>query len=171
MPTIFASHPTPAALSEAVSTSSVRVQFSSPSFDGRKTNPVIPSFDIAYSGLRCSIRALRLSQYVAAENVIIDTVEPGLPLGRFAASRLHGVQLSIWRRGMKKWTAQKLEDAAWEYVDAVAVQGKESDGGIWACIISCFGNFPPVLHGNGGRRAIKRLCEGSLAAGLEFAVV
>lgn len=111
------------------------------SFPNRNADPLLPSFDIPFSGLsdaseRYSVSKLlvcilthRLSLFVPAEKVVINTVEPGLTSGTSLHRDFTGAGKYIMA-SMKKITAKTPEEAAWTYVDAVAGHGGESHGGM-----------------------------------------
>ncbi|EON99393.1 putative short-chain dehydrogenase reductase family protein [Phaeoacremonium minimum UCRPA7] len=70
---------------------------------------------------------VRMLEYLNADDVIVNLVEPGMCKG----SGLHrdisggaGVFLDVY----KSLTGRKPEDGAWTYVDAAVVKGKESHG-------------------------------------------
>ena len=70
----------------------------------------------------------KLSQIVSADDVIINTVEPGLT----SDTGLHRDYQGLGKMAMgvmKRLTSKTPEQAAWTYIDAVAVKGKESHGG------------------------------------------
>lgn len=110
-------------------------------FPNRTADPLLPSFDIPFSGLsnaseRYSVSKLlvcilthKLSQYVSADKVIINTVEPGLTSGTSLHRDFTGPGKYIMA-SMKKVSAKSPEEAAWTYIDAAAVHGKESHGGM-----------------------------------------
>ncbi|KAJ4304833.1 hypothetical protein N0V90_000361 [Kalmusia sp. IMI 367209] len=89
------------------------------SFDNRKEDPLIPSFDIPFSGHTAAVNDTE---------VIINTVEPGLTSGTSLHRDFTGAGKYLMA-GMKKATAKTPEQAAWTYIDAAANRGKESHGG------------------------------------------
>ena len=111
------------------------------SFPNRNANPLLASFDVPFSGLsagaeRYSVSKLlvcilvhKLSLFVPASKVIINTVEPGLTSGTSLHRDFTGAG-KYFMAGMKKLSAKSTEEAAWTYIDAVAVHGKESHGGM-----------------------------------------
>lgn len=110
-------------------------------FPNRNADPLLASFDVPFSGLsagseRYSVSKLlvcilvhELSQHVPADKVIVNTVEPGLTAGTALHRDFTGAGKYIMA-GMKKVSARSTEEAAWTYIDAAAVHGKESHGGM-----------------------------------------
>jgi NAD(P)-dependent dehydrogenase (short-subunit alcohol dehydrogenase family) len=109
-------------------------------FPNRDATPLIKSFDDpkGWSVSAASDRyattktlgimfAFNLSKFVSADDVIINTVDPGFVAGtqlhRDAPSFVRGIFAFV-----KALTARSLEQGAWTYVDAVAVKGRESHG-------------------------------------------
>jgi NAD(P)-dependent dehydrogenase (short-subunit alcohol dehydrogenase family) len=112
-------------------------------FTNRDAVPLIPSFDdpnepgwkgILLGGERYSVSktlvmmlVLRLSELVAADDVIINAVEPGFTSGTSLNKNSASFQ-KVMLKLMHKLYARTPEQAAETYVDAVAVKGKESHG-------------------------------------------
>lgn len=110
------------------------------SFENRYANPLIPSFDVPFTGISAGFERYgtskllvlmlvhMLSQSVSSEKVIINTVEPGLTAGTSLHRNFTGPG-QLMMAGMKKATAKTPEQAACTYVDAAMVHGRESHGG------------------------------------------
>jgi NAD(P)-dependent dehydrogenase (short-subunit alcohol dehydrogenase family) len=118
-------------------------------FENRNAVPLIPSFDQPFSGVQAGIERYgtskllvkmliqKLAENVSADDVIINTVEPGL-------TNDTGLHRNFSKSGkammavMKKLKSRTPEQAAWTYIDAVAAKGRESHGGfimfweVWA---------------------------------------
>jgi hypothetical protein len=60
--------------------------------------------------------------------VVVNTVEPGLTSGTGLHRDFSGGG-ALLMRVLKRVSARTPEQAAWTYVDAVGVQGRESHGG------------------------------------------
>ena len=109
-------------------------------FANHAANPLLPSFDTPFSGFvaageRYAVSKVlvmmlvhQLSQLVSSDRVIINTVEPGLTSGTQLHRDFSGGG-KVFMAVMKKTSAKTPEQAAYTYVDAVGVQGKESHGG------------------------------------------
>lgn len=109
-------------------------------FENRNAVPLIASFDTPFKGFGASgeryaatktmvmMLVHKLSEAVSAEHVIINTVEPGFTTGtalhRDFTGAAHVAMVVI-----KKVMSRTPEQAAWTYVDAAVVKGKESHGG------------------------------------------
>ena len=112
-------------------------------FENQTANPLLPSFDQPFSGyaegferystskLLVCMLAHKLAEYVPSDKVIINNVEPGLTSGT-SLHRDYSGPSKYFMATMKKLSAKTPEQAAWTYIDAVAVHGKESHGGFIA---------------------------------------
>ena len=108
-------------------------------FANRNAKPLIPSFDLPWKGLSAAgerysvsktltlMLVLQLSTIVSAEEVVVNAVEPGFVSGTALNANAAAVQ-KIMVKGLHMVFARTAEQAAWTYVDAVAVKGKESHG-------------------------------------------
>ncbi|KAH7383997.1 hypothetical protein BKA66DRAFT_417479 [Pyrenochaeta sp. MPI-SDFR-AT-0127] len=149
------------------------------SFSNRDAVPLIPSFDVPFSGFvaageRYSVSKTlvmmlvqKLSEAVSADNVIINTVEPGLTSGTELHRDVSGAG-QLLMKVMKKAMSRTPEQAAWTYVDACAAKGKESHGGFvmfWEV-----SPFHQMMYTPEGKQTTERLWEETLAE-LEFAGV
>lgn len=147
------------------------------SFENRDAVPLIPSFDVPFSGFvaageRYSVSKTlvmmlvqKLSEAVSADDVIINTVEPGLTSGTSLHRDLSGAGKLVMRV-MKRVMSRTPEQAAWTYVDAFAAKGKESHGGyimFWEV-----SPFHDMMYTPEGKQTTERLWEETLAE-LEFA--
>ncbi|KAJ4366170.1 hypothetical protein N0V83_007805 [Neocucurbitaria cava] len=110
-------------------------------FPNRNAVPLLPSFSkpSTWTGLSSSseqygvtklllfVLVLRLAEMVRPEEVIVNLVEPGFTgstgLGRGASGVLKSVVAIV-----HKLVARSPEQAAWTYVDAIAMRGAETHG-------------------------------------------
>lgn len=97
------------------------------SFDDPKVTPWDPTERYFSSKMLGHLFFVRMLEYLSADDVIVNLVEPGMCKG----SELHreatggrGVILNAY----KALTGRKPEDGAWMYLDAAVVKGKESHG-------------------------------------------
>lgn len=97
------------------------------SFDDIKIQPWDPIERYWSSKMLGHLFFVRMLEYLNADDVIVNLVEPGMCKG----SELHrdigggaGVFLDVY----KSLTGRKPEDGAWMYIDAAVVKGKESHG-------------------------------------------
>ena len=97
------------------------------SFDNTKVQAWDPVERYWSSKMLGHLFFVRMLEYLNADDVIVNLVEPGMCKG----SGLHrdisggaGVFLDVY----KSLTGRKSEDGAWTYVDAAVVKGKESHG-------------------------------------------
>ena len=110
-------------------------------FPDNKTIPIIPSFDVsknwnvAAATVRYSTTKLlelvilqKLSEIVSPDDVIITAVDPGFTGGSGLHRNLAAPARAIFGL-IKIFTARSPKEAAWIYLDAAAVRGKESHGG------------------------------------------
>ncbi|KAF2868653.1 short chain dehydrogenase [Massariosphaeria phaeospora] len=137
-------------------------------FTNRNADPLIPSFDdpkgwsAIAAGQRYSLSKLaglmflsKLADTVAAEDVIVNAVAPGMVHG----TALHrdspaGVRLVIMPI-LHKLLARSLEEGASTYVDAVTTKGKESHGSFlvdWE-----IAPFPSLMYTEEGKQTTDRL--------------
>ncbi|CAK7233917.1 hypothetical protein SBRCBS47491_008773 [Sporothrix bragantina] len=70
---------------------------------------------------------VRLLDYLHAEDVIVNLVEPGMCKSSNLHRDLSG-PVGIFIEGWKNFCGRKPQDGAWTYVDAVAIKGLESHG-------------------------------------------
>lgn len=111
-------------------------------FPNHAANPLIPSFDDAtgwgtaaamerYSVTKLMVLMLveKLAEIVSPKDIIVDAVEPGLTGGSNLNRQTKGV-IKYFFKAMKAAAARTPEQAAWTYVDAVAVRGEEAHGGL-----------------------------------------
>lgn len=69
----------------------------------------------------------RLSEYVSADDVIVNIVDPGFVKGTESVAKMPTVTAMI-AKGFAAVTGRSVQVGASTYVDAVAVKGKESHG-------------------------------------------
>ncbi|KAF1849032.1 short-chain dehydrogenase/reductase family protein [Cucurbitaria berberidis CBS 394.84] len=148
-------------------------------FENRNTVPLIPSFDVPFSGFQAAgeryavtktlvmMLVHKLSEAVDADDVIVNTVEPGFTSGT-ALHRDYSWAGKISMALMKKFLSRTPEQAAWTYLDAAAVKGRESHGGFvmfWEVF-----PFHQMMHTREGKQTMERLWDETMAE-LEFAGV
>ncbi|KAK3116346.1 hypothetical protein LTR53_003372 [Teratosphaeriaceae sp. CCFEE 6253] len=109
---------------------------------------------------------LKLSQTVSADEVIINSVGPGLIRG----TELHR-DLGFLMRGAQRifnTAGRSVQDAAWLYIDAVTLQGRESHGSY----VKNYRLYPfhQMMYTDSGKRATEHLWEETLEE-LSFAGV
>lgn len=123
-------------------------------FENHAADPLLPSFTEPYASgketwnLQAAMErysmtktllnmfVYKLSTLVAAEDVIIDAVEPGYTKGSGLDRGAGGIlKAIIWV--FKSLVARTLEHAAWTYIDAVDRKGKDSHG----CFVMCYRNW------------------------------
>ncbi|KIV97356.1 hypothetical protein PV10_01118 [Exophiala mesophila] len=97
------------------------------SFDNPKIVPWATPARYFISKLLGQLLFVRMLEYLDADQVIVNLVEPGMVKG----TELHRGNKGIVRvllNAHVNLSGRSLEDGAWAYIDAVAVQGKESHG-------------------------------------------
>lgn len=109
-------------------------------FANHTANPLLPSFDVPFSGFNAASERYgtskvlvmmlvhKLSQFVPAHRVIVNTVEPGLTSGTGLHRDLSGGGAMMMGL-MKRATSKTPEQAAYTYIDAIGEKGSESHGG------------------------------------------
>ncbi len=148
-------------------------------FENRNAVPLIPSFDLPFSGFasageRYSVSKTlvmmlvqKMSEAVSADDVIVNTVEPGLTSGTALHRNFTGVGKFVMAV-LKKLISRTPEEAAWTYVDAAVAKGRESHGGFilfWEIF-----PFHRMMYTLEGKKTTERLWEETLVE-LEFAGV
>lgn len=110
-------------------------------FPNRNAVPLIPSFDDGneWNGMASAMErynvtktllfmlTLKLGESVSADDVIVNVVEPGFT-GGTKLQRDANLALRAIMPIVHKLTARTPDQAAWTYVDAAVVKGKESHG-------------------------------------------
>lgn len=110
-------------------------------FLNRDTVPMIPSFDdpSSWNGLPAAseryavtktmelMLVLKLSQHFSADEVVINAVDPGFTAGTML-HRDASLPLWLFLKLLGASIARSKEQAAWTYVDALAVKGPGSHG-------------------------------------------
>ncbi|EON98681.1 putative short-chain dehydrogenase reductase family protein [Phaeoacremonium minimum UCRPA7] len=147
-------------------------------FPDNKTIPIIPSFDVsknwnvAAATVRYSTTKLlelvilqKLSEIVSPDDVIITAVDPGFTGGSGLHRNLAAPARAIFGL-IKIFTARSPKEAAWIYLDAAAVRGKESHGGF----IVNWDIYPlhPAMYTPEGKQTSDRLWDETMKE-LEFA--
>lgn len=112
-------------------------------FPSRDAVPLLPSFDKEWKGIAASserysvsktlvfMLVLRLSQLVSAEQVIVNTVDPGFSGTTGFAREASGVA-KIFLGALHAVLGRSAEQGAWTYVDAAVIKGKETHGSFLA---------------------------------------
>ncbi|KAK7209885.1 hypothetical protein V2G26_017063 [Clonostachys chloroleuca] len=145
-------------------------------FPSQNAVPLLPSFDnqeyygtfynrYAVSKMLVVMLTDKLSELVRPEDVIINTVDPGYTSGSDLHRSFSG-GLSLMFSTLKTLTARTPEQAAWLYLDAVAVKGPESHGGYLMNSEIC--PFNPLMYTSEGKASEERLWDETLKE-LEFA--
>lgn len=109
-------------------------------FPNRDAVPLIPSFNdpqnwgVTASGERYSVTktlemmlVLKLSEMVASSDVVVNAVDPGFTAGTGLQRDAPGFVKPILAL-LHALSARSVEQAAWTYIDAVRVKGRESHG-------------------------------------------
>ncbi|OQE36093.1 hypothetical protein PENCOP_c012G06882 [Penicillium coprophilum] len=146
-------------------------------FANRDAIPLIPSFDdptgwgVAASleryGLTKTLVLMlvqKLSENVDSSEVTINAIEPGLVGGSGLQQHAPAYIRAIFRF-VHSIAARSTEQGAWAYVDAVAVKGQESHGGLvlnWN-----IHPFHPMMYEPNGKQVMERLWEETMEE-LEF---
>lgn len=136
-------------------------------FANRDANPLIPSFDdptgwgtaaaLERYGLTKTLVLMlvqKLSENVDSSDVVINAIEPGLVGGSGLQKHAPAYLRAIFRF-VHAIAARSTEQGAWAYLDAVAVKGQESHGGLvlnWG-----IHPFHPMMYEPGGKQATERL--------------
>ena len=137
---------TPARLTMVASATAFRCAFAN-----RDAKPLLPSFDkhegawglgeaserYSVSKLLLMMFTLTLGQHVSSSDVIINCVEPGFTSGTGLQRHVKGVLLRTVVL-MMRIIQTTPEVAAYTYLDAVAMKGRESHGSF----LMCYRNFP-----------------------------
>ncbi|KAF1998495.1 NAD(P)-binding protein [Amniculicola lignicola CBS 123094] len=152
-------------------------------FENRNAVPLLPSFDVnpggygsmasvteRYSVSKTLVLMLvyTLSKLVSSDDVIINTVEPGLTRG----TNLAGDSIPLLLRPIVPLVmpliARSPEQAALTYYDAAVAKGKESHGCLWYNWE--FSPFHKMMSTPEGQKVMDRLWEETMEE-LEFAGV
>ncbi|KAK4235971.1 retinol dehydrogenase 14 [Achaetomium macrosporum] len=134
--------------------------------DARVHNPKGSSFGVAAAQHRqvtAKILGLmlvqKLGEHVDPDAVVVNTVDPGMVKGTKVGRRLPLLAKAfVWV--VFALLARTLEQGAWTYVDAVAVQGRETHGGFlvnWA-----LHPFHPDMYTAEGRATTERVWQETL---------
>ncbi|KAJ4372907.1 hypothetical protein N0V83_003198 [Neocucurbitaria cava] len=109
-------------------------------FDNINATPLIPSCNAPFTGFVAAgeryalsktlimMLVKKLGETISADDVIINTVEPGFTSGT-GLHRDYSATGKVAMVLLKKLVSRTPEQAAWTYVDAAAVKGEESHGG------------------------------------------
>lgn len=129
-------HPSPGRLTIVSSNAGL-----TPVFAERDADPILPAFDnpegfkarnpmerYSTTKLLQLILVHKLSQLVSPNEVIINTVDPGLTAGSSLHQYLSKPERVIFSV-LKATMARPVKHAAWIYLDAAVSRGKESHGG------------------------------------------
>jgi NAD(P)-dependent dehydrogenase (short-subunit alcohol dehydrogenase family) len=106
-------------------------------FPNRKKSPLLPSFDdpksfdggewYNTSKLLAHMFLYKLVDYVSADDVVVNLVDPGFVEGTELARDVPGV-LVLAGKVFAALTARSIQDGASTYLDACLLKGKESHG-------------------------------------------
>ncbi|PVI04229.1 NAD(P)-binding protein [Periconia macrospinosa] len=132
-------------------------------FNNRKTTPIFPTFDVAknfsmdtynVTKLLLMMYLYKLVDYVSAEDVVVNTVDPGYVKGTNLQSD-KGLVLSILMKGFDVATARTVDVGASTYIDAAVSHGKESHGSyIMGWKIS---SFASLMYTPDGKKTIEQV--------------
>ncbi|KAH8660012.1 hypothetical protein BX600DRAFT_414984 [Xylariales sp. PMI_506] len=170
LPTLKAKSPprTPGRLTIVASVAAVTTPFPE-----RDAVPLIPAFDCSQgfsstvakqrydtTKLLLLMFALKLSARVKSEDVIVNTVDPGLTLGTELFRNIPlFIKVSLWP--FIKISATLPNKGAWTYVDAAVARGDESHGSFlsdWQ-----IHSFHPMMYCKEGERIMDRLWDETMA--------
>jgi NAD(P)-dependent dehydrogenase (short-subunit alcohol dehydrogenase family) len=98
-----------------------------PSFDDPKITPFEQGERYSTSKLLGHMFLYKLVDYVSADDVIVNLVDPGFVKGTELHRQATGI-LSVMLAGFQAATARNVKDGASTYLDATVVKGKESHG-------------------------------------------
>ncbi|KAK3935414.1 hypothetical protein QBC46DRAFT_298100 [Diplogelasinospora grovesii] len=151
-------------------------------FTNRNANPFIPSFDEPpkngwgaqegmdrYSTTKTLTLMLtqKLGELVSPDQVVVNTVDPGTVAGTAMSNRFPAWVKVV--HSVIQLAARTVEEGAWTYLDAVAVKGKESHGGL--CMNWDIYPFHPFMYTDEGKATTERLWEETIAELAEVAPV
>ncbi|KAE8342847.1 hypothetical protein BDV24DRAFT_173547 [Aspergillus arachidicola] len=146
-------------------------------FPHRKFSPLLPSYDdprnfdlieqYSASKLLGHMFMWKLADYVSADDVVVNLVDPGFTKGTQLQRDVSGV-VSLAMSLAKVATARTVRDGASTYLDATVVKGKESHG----CFVMDWQirPFATVLYTPEGKQIIEKLWDETMAE-LKFADV
>ncbi|KAF7186433.1 Short chain dehydrogenase yanD [Pseudocercospora fuligena] len=102
----------------------------------------------------------KLSDYVSANDVVVNIVDPGYVKGTESVSKMPKVT-AMMAKGFAAVTGRTVEVGASTYVDAVAVKCKESH----CCFLTSWRVHPfaPILYTPEGKKEIERLWDETMA--------
>lgn len=98
------------------------------SFDDVKVQPWDPIERYFSSKMLGHLFFVRMLEYLNADDVVVNLVEPGQCKGSELHRGAKGTVTGAFLELFKSLTGRKPEDGAWTYVDAAVVKGKESHG-------------------------------------------
>ncbi|KAK5747182.1 hypothetical protein LTR17_000317 [Elasticomyces elasticus] len=148
-------------------------------FENANEVPLIPSFDRLgafsvgagqerYSTTKAMVCMLvyKLSQFITADQVIVNAVDPGFTKG---TALLRGAK-GLMKIGVAaaNATARTIDQGTWCYIDGIVTKGKESHGSYltnWRV-----NSFPSLMYTPKGKQTTERLWEETLQE-LDFAGV
>ncbi|KIX02097.1 uncharacterized protein Z518_08036 [Rhinocladiella mackenziei CBS 650.93] len=96
----------------------------------------------------------KLEEYVSADDVIVNLVEPGFIKGTALHRNIPGLVVALLRL-LQAATARRVEDGATTYLDATVAKGKESHG----CYLADWEirPYPAFLYTPEGKEAMDKL--------------
>ncbi|KAF2167174.1 hypothetical protein M409DRAFT_22603 [Zasmidium cellare ATCC 36951] len=102
----------------------------------------------------------KLTEFVSADDVVVNIVDPGYVKGTESVSNMPKVTALV-AKGFAAVTGRSVETGASTYVDAVAVKGRESHG----CFLTSWRVHPfvPFLYTPEGKELMERLWEETMA--------
>jgi NAD(P)-dependent dehydrogenase (short-subunit alcohol dehydrogenase family) len=97
------------------------------SFDDPEIYPFDPADRYFSSKALGHLFFVRMLEYLNANDVVVNLVEPGMVKGTALHRDAKGL-ISLFLAAWKSFWGRTLDDGAWMYVDAAVVKGKESHG-------------------------------------------
>ncbi|CRG91232.1 hypothetical protein PISL3812_08280 [Talaromyces islandicus] len=129
------------------------------SFDNVKTGPGGGVNTYGATKMLCQMFVYKLADYVSADDVIINLVDPGMTKGTGLNRDLAKI-VAILATPMVNMISRTVQDGASSYVDGTVVKGKETHG----CFIMDWEirPFPRLLYTADGKATIDRLWQETL---------
>ncbi|KAE9372499.1 putative short-chain dehydrogenase/reductase family protein [Stipitochalara longipes BDJ] len=129
------------------------------SFDDTKTAPPLGLETYGATKLLCQMWLYKLVDYVSADDVVVNLIDPGMTKGTGLNRDVPRV-VAVLAGPMISGISRSVKDGASAYLDATLVKGKESHG----CFIMDWEirPFPPLLYTAQGKDTIERVWQETL---------
>ncbi|KAE8441444.1 hypothetical protein EG329_004937 [Mollisiaceae sp. DMI_Dod_QoI] len=129
------------------------------SFDDPKTSPPLGLITYSISKLMGHMFVYKLTDYVSADDVIVNLVDPGMTRGSEFSRELPKIARGLISP-LLRVVARSISDGACAYLDATVVKGKESH----MCFVMDWElrPFPAFLYTEQGKDTIERLWQETL---------